>query len=54
MKECCLLKLQFSLLQVFATPILNVDINEDGIPADPGLTVETSRQLDRLGANLPR
>ncbi len=54
MEECRLFKLQFDLLYVFATSIFDVDINEDGISADPGLTVETSRQLDHLGAISPR
>ncbi len=53
MEEYCLLELQFNLLHVFATLIIYMDIDEDRVPADPGLTVKTSRELNHLGAIVP-
>lgn len=54
MEEYGLFKLQFKFPHIFGTLVFNVDVNEHGIATDPGLAMETSRHLDRLGVEFLR
>ena len=48
MELCSFLKLKLNFLHVFAAAVYNMHVDKDEVPADPGLSMETCRQFDRL------